>query len=97
MDFYSALAEFGSHITREFDKRQEDKLAGRKSRLYRLGILRRIRLLLCFIRNLFHGLSQMTFFDFAVIITLGSVTANLAMGQNSTPVSAATVLLTLCI
>lgn len=41
------------------------------------------------------ALSQMTFFDFAVIITLGSVTANLAMGQNSTPVSAATVLLTL--
>lgn len=41
------------------------------------------------------ALSQMTFFDFAVIITLGSVTANLAMGQNSTPVSATTTLLTL--
>lgn len=41
------------------------------------------------------ALSQMTFFDLAVIITLGSVTANLAIGQNSTPVSAATVLLTL--
>lgn len=41
------------------------------------------------------ALSQMTFFDFAVIITLGSVTANLAMGQNSTPISAATTLLTL--
>lgn len=41
------------------------------------------------------ALSQMTFFDFAVIITLGSVTANLAMGQDNTPISAATVLLTL--
>jgi uncharacterized membrane protein YcaP (DUF421 family) len=29
------------------------------------------------------ALSQMTFFDFAVIITLGSVTANLAMGQET--------------
>ncbi len=41
------------------------------------------------------ALSQMTFFDFSVIITLGSVTANLAMGQNSTSISAATTLLTL--
>lgn len=41
------------------------------------------------------ALSQMTFFDFAVIITLGSVTANLAMGRESTPASAATVLVTL--
>ncbi|PKM51888.1 MAG: hypothetical protein CVV02_04565 [Firmicutes bacterium HGW-Firmicutes-7] len=41
------------------------------------------------------GLSQMTFFDFSVIITLGSVTANLAMGQNSTPASAVASLLTL--
>jgi uncharacterized membrane protein YcaP (DUF421 family) len=41
------------------------------------------------------GLSQMAFFDFAVIITLGSVTANLAIGQDNTPISAATVLLTL--
>lgn len=41
------------------------------------------------------ALSQMTFFDFAVIITLGSVTANLAMGQDNTPISAATALLTL--
>ncbi|HEY9060580.1 MAG TPA: DUF421 domain-containing protein [Pseudobacteroides sp.] len=41
------------------------------------------------------GLSQMTFFDFAVIITLGSVTANLAMGPNNTTANAAAVLLTL--
>ena len=41
------------------------------------------------------GLSQMTFFDFAVIITLGSVPASLAMGSNSTTASAATVLITL--
>ncbi|WP_010249869.1 DUF421 domain-containing protein [Acetivibrio cellulolyticus] len=41
------------------------------------------------------SLSQMTFFDFAVIITLGSVTASLAMGPNNTTASAATVLLTL--
>lgn len=41
------------------------------------------------------SLSQMTFFDFAIIITLGSVTANLAMGPESTPVTAATTLITL--
>ncbi|PKM96445.1 MAG: hypothetical protein CVU84_01670 [Firmicutes bacterium HGW-Firmicutes-1] len=41
------------------------------------------------------GLSQMTFFDFSVIITLGSVTANLSMGPNSTTASAVTSLLTL--
>lgn len=41
------------------------------------------------------ALSQMTFFDFSIIITLGSVTANLSMGTNSTPASAATVLITL--
>ncbi|MCX7709489.1 MAG: DUF421 domain-containing protein [Clostridia bacterium] len=41
------------------------------------------------------GLSQMTFFDFAVIITLGSVTANLAMGPENTPTTATTVLITL--
>lgn len=40
------------------------------------------------------SLSQMTFFDFAIIITLGSVTANLAMGPESKPVIAATTLLT---
>lgn len=41
------------------------------------------------------SLSQMTFFDFSIIITLGSVTANLAIGQNSTPTSSAIVLITL--
>jgi uncharacterized membrane protein YcaP (DUF421 family) len=41
------------------------------------------------------ALSQMTFFDFAVIITLGSVTANLSMGQDNTPASTAVVLITL--
>ncbi|KNY25637.1 YetF domain-containing protein [Pseudobacteroides cellulosolvens] len=41
------------------------------------------------------SLSQMTFFDFAIIITLGSVTANLAMGPESTPTTAATTLITL--
>lgn len=41
------------------------------------------------------ALSQMTFFDFAIIITLGSVTANLAIGTESTPASDATVLITL--
>lgn len=40
------------------------------------------------------SLSQMTFFDFAVIISLGSIAANLALGQNSTPVSATVGLLT---
>lgn len=54
-------------------------------------------LLLLFIARLMgrKALSQMTFFDFAVIITLGSVTANLAIGQNSTTASSASVLLTL--
>ena len=41
------------------------------------------------------SLSQMTFFDFAIIITLGSVTANLAMGGKNTPTTAATALITL--
>lgn len=41
------------------------------------------------------SLSQMTYFDFAIIITLGSVTANLAMGPESTPATAAATLLTL--
>ncbi len=41
------------------------------------------------------ALSQMTFFDFSIIIALGSVTANLAIGQNSTPLSSTVVLLTL--
>lgn len=34
------------------------------------------------------SLSQMTFFNFTVIIVLGSIAANLAMGRNSTPMSA---------
>lgn len=41
------------------------------------------------------ALSQMTFFDFAVIITLGSVTANLAMGEETKPIPTAVVLITL--
>jgi len=41
------------------------------------------------------GLSQMTFFDFCVMITLGSVTATLAIGTNNTTASATTVLITL--
>ena len=40
------------------------------------------------------ALSQMTFFHFAIIITLGSVSANLAMGRESTPLSAAVGLIT---
>lgn len=42
-------------------------------------------------------ISQMTFFDFAVAITLGSLTANLAMGSNNTSLSAATVMVTLAV
>lgn len=41
------------------------------------------------------ALSQMTFFDFSIIITLGSVTANLAMGQNNSFASSTSVLITL--
>jgi len=41
------------------------------------------------------SLAQMTFFDFAIIITLGSVTASLAMGPQTTPLTAAIVLITL--
>ncbi len=41
------------------------------------------------------ALSQMTFFDFSVIISLGSVSANLAMGQDNSTASAAAVLITL--
>lgn len=40
------------------------------------------------------ALSQMTFFNFSVIIVLGSIAANLAMGRNSTPISAAVSLVT---
>lgn len=41
------------------------------------------------------SIAQMTFFDFAIFITLGSVTANLSMGPENTTASSATVLLTL--
>lgn len=41
------------------------------------------------------AISQMTFFDFAVAITLGSVTANLALGPQTTVVSATTTLVLL--
>jgi uncharacterized membrane protein YcaP (DUF421 family) len=41
------------------------------------------------------ALSQMTFFDFAVIITLGTVTANMAIGSENTHLNAITVLLSL--
>lgn len=41
------------------------------------------------------AISQMTFFDFVVAITLGSVTANLALGPRATTASSVTVLLTL--
>jgi len=40
------------------------------------------------------ALSQMTFFNFSVIIALGSIAANLAMGSQSTPISAAAALVT---
>lgn len=40
------------------------------------------------------ALSQMTFFNFAIIIVLGSVAANLAMGRESTPASATAALIT---
>jgi uncharacterized membrane protein YcaP (DUF421 family) len=42
------------------------------------------------------SISQMTFFDFAIVITLGSVTANIGLGRNSTYGTGVTVLLTLC-
>lgn len=41
------------------------------------------------------ALSQMTFFDFAVVITFGSVAANIGIGQNSAFHSGVTVLITL--
>jgi len=41
------------------------------------------------------GLAQMTFFDFTVTITLGSVAANFAIGQENTPAAVATALVTL--
>lgn len=40
------------------------------------------------------ALSQMTFFDFAVVITFGSVAANIGIGQANTFVSSVTVLIT---
>jgi len=42
-------------------------------------------------------ISQMTFFDFVVGVTVGTVTANMALGSNSTPLSAAAVLLVLAV
>ena len=42
------------------------------------------------------SISQMTFFDFVVAITLGSLTANLGIGKNNTPVNATIVILTFC-
>ncbi|HBV86314.1 DUF421 domain-containing protein [Desulfosporosinus sp.] len=39
-------------------------------------------------------ISQMTFFDFGVAISIGSITANLAMSQGSTTITAVTVLIT---
>ncbi len=42
-------------------------------------------------------ISQMTFFDFAVAITLGSLTANLGMGSQNTSLSAGTVMVTIAI
>ncbi len=41
------------------------------------------------------ALSQMTFFDFAVVITFGSVAANIGIGQENTFVSSVTVLITI--
>lgn len=43
------------------------------------------------------AISQMTFFDFAVGITLGSVTANLALGPSESAYSASTVLIVLAL
>lgn len=43
------------------------------------------------------AISQMTFFDFVVGITLGSVTANLALGPQASAVSAASILITLAL
>jgi uncharacterized membrane protein YcaP (DUF421 family) len=40
------------------------------------------------------ALSQMTFFDFAIVITFGSVTANIGIGQDNSFYSAVTVLIT---
>jgi len=41
------------------------------------------------------AVSQMTFYDLTVIITLGSVTANLAIGRENTVIQVTTILLTL--
>ena len=40
-------------------------------------------------------ISQMTFFDFVVGVSIGSTMANLALGPNSTPSSVSVVLLVL--
>ena len=41
------------------------------------------------------ALSQMTFFDFSVVITFGSVAANIGIGQNNTFLTSVTVLITM--
>ena len=41
------------------------------------------------------ALSQMTFFDFAVVITFGSVAANIGIGQDNSFLTAITVLITI--
>lgn len=41
------------------------------------------------------SIAQMTFFDFVVSITIGSVTANLAVGQVNTPASITSIIVTL--
>ncbi|MFZ7132152.1 MAG: DUF421 domain-containing protein [Eubacteriales bacterium] len=39
-------------------------------------------------------MSQMTFFDFIVGVSMGSIAANLSIGANNTPATAATSLIT---
>jgi len=42
------------------------------------------------------AISQMTFFDFTVAITLGSLTTNLCLGSSSTPLLAGIVIIVFC-
>jgi uncharacterized membrane protein YcaP (DUF421 family) len=42
-------------------------------------------------------ISQMTFFNFGIAVTMGSVTANLALGPKATPYTAAAVLIVLAL
>ncbi|TCO74635.1 DUF421 domain-containing protein [Marinisporobacter balticus] len=42
-------------------------------------------------------ISQMTFFDFVIGVSMGSMAANLAIGSKSTPTTASTALITLSI